>query len=194
VSNSVQKTGVFVADLFQADLFQRWSVLPLRLIVGFGFVAHGYAKLLRGPENFAGILQAMHVPAPMLAAWMTIIVEIAGGAAVLLGAFVALASIPMAAVLLSAMFTVHLRYGFSSIKLQAITPTGAQFGPPGYELDLLYLACLATLVTAGAGPWSIDEWIKRVRSNRRGNIEKDLAVEAGSPVAVGSVKSASRNK
>jgi hypothetical protein len=28
---------------------------------------------------------------------------------------------------------VHLPYGFSSIKLQAVTAAGAQFGPPGFE-------------------------------------------------------------
>jgi uncharacterized membrane protein YphA (DoxX/SURF4 family) len=58
----------------------------------------------------------------------------------MLGAFVTLVSIPMAALLLVAMFTVHLPYGFSSIKLVAVTPAGAQFGPPGYECNLLYLA------------------------------------------------------
>jgi putative oxidoreductase len=61
----------------------------------------------------------------------------------------------MAAVLLAAMFTVHLPYGFSSIKLQGITAAGAQFGPPGYELDLLYLACLAALLLSGPGPLAI---------------------------------------
>jgi len=137
----------------------RWFAIPLRLIVGYGFIAHGYAKLTKGPQNFAAILQALHVPAPALAAWLTIIVEIAGGLAILLGAFVALASIPMAAVLLTAMFSVHLRYGFSSIKLQAITANGAQFGPPGYEVDLLYLACLLALVIGGAGPWAVDDWL-----------------------------------
>jgi hypothetical protein len=29
---------------------------PLRLIVGLGCMQHGYAKLARGPEHFAGIL------------------------------------------------------------------------------------------------------------------------------------------
>jgi putative oxidoreductase len=41
------------------------------------------------------------------------------------------------------MFTVHLPYGFSSIELNAVTSAGTQFGPPGYEVNLLYLACLA---------------------------------------------------
>ena len=52
----------------------------------------------------------------------------------------------MAAVLLVAIFTVHLPYGFSSIKLMSVTSGRAQFGPPGYECSLLYLACLAALV------------------------------------------------
>ena len=76
--------------------------------------------------------------------------------AVLLGALVPLVSLPMAAVLLVAMFTVHLPFGFTSIKLMAVTPEGPQFGPPGYETDLLYLACLAALVVGGSGPWAID--------------------------------------
>jgi putative oxidoreductase len=62
----------------------------------------------------------------------------------------------MAAVLLVAMVTVHLPYGFSSIKLLAVTTAGAQFGPPGFETDLLYLACLAALVLGGSGPLAID--------------------------------------
>jgi len=141
-----------------------WAPIPLRLIVGFGFIEHGYAKLLRGPEHFAGILQALGVPAPHSAAWMTIIVEIGGGLAVLAGAFVALASIPMAAVLLAAMFTVHLPYGFSAIKLQAVTAAGPQFGPPGYEVDLLYLACLLALVAGGPGPFAMDGLIRNRKS------------------------------
>jgi putative oxidoreductase len=52
----------------------------------------------------------------------------------------------MAVVLLVAMFSVHWRYGFSSIKLVAVTAAGAKFGPPGYECDLLSLACLIALV------------------------------------------------
>ena len=54
------------------------------------------------------------------------------------------------------MFTVHLPYGFSSIKLEAVTAAGPQFGPPGYETNLLYLACLVALVLGGSGPLAID--------------------------------------
>jgi putative oxidoreductase len=141
--------------------FVRWAPIPLRLIVGFGFMQHGFAKLSKGPDAFATILHAMGVPAPHLMAWMTVLTEIVGGLAVLLGALVPLASIPMAGVLLVAIFTVHLRYGFSSIKLISVTAAGAQFGPIGYECNLLYLACLAALVMGGPGPWAIDGVIKR---------------------------------
>jgi putative oxidoreductase len=144
----------------------RWAPLPLRLIVGYGFLEHGYAKLSHGPERFVAILHGLGVPAPELMAWLTISIEFLGGLAVLLGAFVALASLPLAAMLLTAMFTAHFQYGFSSIKIQAVTSAGAQFGPPGYELDLLYLACLAVLVLGGSGPFSIDSLLtKRSKSN-----------------------------
>src|SRR5260370_11159806 len=87
---------------------------------------------------FSAILQAIDVPHPHFMAQLTILTELVGGFAVILGAFVAIVSLPMAAVLLVAMFTVHLPYGFSSIKLLAVTASGAKFGPPGFELNLLY--------------------------------------------------------
>lgn len=67
----------------------------------------------------------------------------------------------MVAVLLVAMFKVHLSYGFSSIKLLAVTATGAKFGPVGYEVILLYVACLAALVIGGSGPFAINGLIGR---------------------------------
>jgi putative oxidoreductase len=105
-----------------------WYAIPLRLMVGYGFMEHGYAKLARGPESFVNILHAIGVPEPSLLAGLTILVELIGGFAVLIGAFIPLASIPMAAVLLVAIFTVHLPNGFSSIKLEAVTAAGAHFG------------------------------------------------------------------
>ena len=31
--------------------YQSWYAIPLRLIVGVGFMEHGYAKIARGPEK-----------------------------------------------------------------------------------------------------------------------------------------------
>ncbi|HTJ92400.1 MAG TPA: DoxX family protein [Pararobbsia sp.] len=143
----------------------RWTPIPLRLIVGYGFIAHGCAKIAKDPDNFAAILHALGVPAPHLMAWATIVVELLGGAAILAGAFVPVAVIPMIVVLLVAIFTVHLPFGFTSIKLMAVTDAGPQFGRPGYETDLLYVACLVSLVFGGSGPFSIDHWLRDRRDD-----------------------------
>jgi len=122
-----------------------WRLTPLRVMVGFGFAAHGYAKLARGPEAFAPIVAALGMPAPLFTAWATALLELGGGILLMLGAFVVPLAIPLSAILLVAMFGVHFRYGFSSVRLKSLTGAGAEFGPIGYELDLLYLAGLATL-------------------------------------------------
>jgi len=138
-----------------------WSLLILRLVVGYGFMAHGFAKLGRGPDAFAALLSSLNVPFPLFSAWLTIATEILGGLAIFLGAFVALASIPLSIVLLVAVLTVHLPYGFSSVRLLRISPSGAVFGPVGYELNLLYLAALLTLALAGSGPFSVDNVLRK---------------------------------
>jgi putative oxidoreductase len=133
-----------------------WYALPLRIIVGYGFMEHGYAKLARGPENFAGILHALGMPFPSLLSWATVLIELLGGVAVSLGAFIPVVFLPIAVVLFVAIVTVHLPNGFSSIKLQSVTAAGAHFGQPGYETDLLYLGCLAALLLGGSGPLALD--------------------------------------
>ena len=148
--------------------FTEWTQLFLRLVVGFGFAAHGNAKLARGPEGFAAILLALHVPAPHFMAWATALLEFFGGLGVMAGAFVPLLALPLSVILLTAALTVHLPYGYSSVRLTAVTPAGAQFGPIGYELDLLYFAALVTVAFAGPGPFSLDGWrLARQPASRR---------------------------
>lgn len=147
-----------------------WSPWPLRLIVGYGFVVHGWAKLARGPESFAVVLQTLNVPLPLFFAWVTTVTELVGGLCVLCGAFVAAASVPLSAVLLTALFTVHLPYGFFSVKLAGVSPDGVKFGPVGYEHILLYLGGLISLAIGGAGPFSVDGW--RIRRAGRDNVDE----------------------
>ena len=90
----------------------RWAPLPLRLIVGYGFAEHGFAKLLRGADDFTGVLHAMGLPVPHVFAWITIGTEILGGFCILLGALVPVVSIPMAIVLLVASSLFISRTGF----------------------------------------------------------------------------------
>jgi putative oxidoreductase len=140
---------------------REWAPLPLRLMIGFGFIAHGWAKLSRGPERFAKLLEQIGAPLPEATAWVSTLVEILGGFAILAGAFVAAVSVPLIVMMLVAMFTVHLRYGFSAINTIGLTADGPQFGPPGYEVNLLYIAGLLALILRGAGPFSIDRLLTR---------------------------------
>ncbi|HYX02786.1 MAG TPA: DoxX family protein, partial [Reyranella sp.] len=80
-------------DAARAALPAGSYALPLRLIVGFGFMQHGTAKLARGADSFIAILHAMGVPFPDLLGWATIVVEIVGGLLILAGAFVPLAAV-----------------------------------------------------------------------------------------------------
>jgi putative oxidoreductase len=154
-----------------------WYALPLRLVIGLGFIQHGCAKLARGPDDFIGILHAMGLPDPVLFGWATIAVEIIGGLMVLAGALIPLATLPMAIVLIVAIFTVHLSNGFSSIKLQSFDAAGAHFGQPGYETDLLYLAGLIALCFGGSGPVSIDVLLNRPRGPlREATVEKSIQI------------------
>jgi len=169
-TSSQKHPGIRTPWLTQTSM-ARWAPVPLRLILGCGMMQHGLAKLSRGPDAFAATLHGLSVPAPHLMAWLTILVEIVGGLAMLLGFLVPLFAIPTAAVLLVAMFKVHLPYGFSSIKLISVTLGRPQFGPPGYECDLLYLTSLAALVIGGSGPLAIDGLLAR----RNSKIESKLS-------------------
>jgi putative oxidoreductase len=153
---------------------QDWFAIPLRLIVGYGFLEHGYAKLARGPDDFIAILHAIGMPFAFFLGWATIVIEVVGGLLILCGAFVPLASLPMIVVLLVATFTVHLPNGFSSIKLIAYD---AHFGQPGYETDLLYVAALLALCFGGAGPLSLDGYVSARRTvDERNDMEPTFAL------------------
>ena len=159
-----------------------WYALPLRLVVGLGFFEHGYAKLYRGADTFIAILHAIGMPFADLLGWATIAVEIVGGLLILFAAFVPLAAAPMIVVLLVAIITVHLPNGFSSIKLMSYDATGAHFGQPGYETDLLYVAGLLALCFGGPGPLSVDGYLNAHRARLSGrSVRRDASA---SPLAL----------
>src|ERR1700744_1628810 len=135
--------------------------LLLRLIIGFGNMAHGWAKLSRGPAGFEKLLIYTGVPFPHITSWLVPFIELFGGLAILLGAFVTLISIPLIITQLVAMFTVQIKYGFSLGNTIGLTPNGPLFGPPGFEINLLYIAGLISLILTGAGIYSIDSILGR---------------------------------
>jgi putative oxidoreductase len=148
--------GIHVLELLNGERWQRWVPIPIRLILGVGFMAHGWAKWNRGPAVFAELLKQAHVPLPLANAWLVTLLEIFGGLALLMGAFVAIVSVPLILSMLGAMFTVNIKYGFSAVNTIGLTPEGPRLGPPGYEINLLYMACLLVMILGGAGPLSID--------------------------------------
>ena len=137
------------------------------MLVGYGFAAHGYAKLARGPAAFADILAAIGVPGALPTAWITSLLELFGGIAIMLGAAVLPLAVPFAIIMLTAMFGVHARYGFSSVKLKSVSATGAVFGPVGYEVNLLYITALIALALRRSTPLSVDRWIENRRRLRQ---------------------------
>jgi putative oxidoreductase len=150
-------------ELLHGERRVQWVPIPIRMILGVGFMVHGWAKWSRGPAAFAELLKQAHVPLPLANAWLVTLLEIFGGLALLMGAFVTIASVPLILSMLGAMFTVNIKYGFSAVNTIGVAPDGPQFGPPGYEINLLYIAGLVALILGGAGPLSIDA----LRSRRR---------------------------
>ena len=121
----------------------RWGVLPLRIVVGLVFVAHGGQKLFGfGLAGTAGFLGSLGIPLPTVAAAGLITAELVGGLALLLGAGTRIAAAVLAADMLVAILTVHLRGGF--------------FVPDGVEFVLTLLGACVALLGLGAGPCSID--------------------------------------
>src|SRR5262249_59856944 len=100
-------------ELLKGERWRRWIPIPIRMTLGVGFMVHGWAKWSRGPATFAELLKQVGVPWPLANAWLVTLLEMFGGLALLVGAFVVIVSIPLILSMLGAMFTVNIKYGFS---------------------------------------------------------------------------------
>src|SRR6266581_2002421 len=140
-----------------SESLKQWAPLPLRLIIGFGFIYHGFPKIsAEGHQTFVATLSRIHVPAPGLMAWVAGVVEFVGGIALILGIFVTIACVLLSLDMLVALFKVHWVAGFSFMNFTGMGPNGPTFGLPGYEVNLLYIAGLVALIFGGAGALSFD--------------------------------------
>jgi putative oxidoreductase len=99
--------------------------------------------------------------------WATIVVEWAGGALILRGAFVPVVIAPMLVVLVVAIVTVHLPYGFNSIEIPSYAGDRAHLGQPGYEADLLDITSLRALCVARTSPFVVAGAPKKRFARRR---------------------------
>jgi hypothetical protein len=57
--------GIHVLECLNGDRWRRWVPMPIRMILGVGFVVHGWAKWSRGPAAFAELLKQVSVPWPL---------------------------------------------------------------------------------------------------------------------------------
>lgn len=138
--------------------WSKWAPMPLRLVIGFGFLYHGLPKFSgQGHEMFVGMLQNIGIPAAGLMSWVVAIVEVFGGVALIAGAFVSVVSVLLIIDMLVAIFMVHLPAGFNFMNITGMTEAGPQFGMPGYEVPLLYLAGLLALFLRGPTHMSVDQ-------------------------------------
>ena len=88
------------------------AFLPLlgRLLMSSIFIYEGIV-LLRHPGGFAKYFASVHVPAPEAAVWIAIVIQLAGGLAILLGFKARWAAAVLALFCLGTAFGVHLPAG-----------------------------------------------------------------------------------
>jgi putative oxidoreductase len=120
------------------------ALLIARVGLGIVFVAHGWQKFDEfGVKAVGANFGKMGVPAPELAAYYATFVELVGGAALLIGAFTAVAGLLLTLDMLGALLIVHLDKG-------VFVTEG------GYELVVALGAASLLLAVFGAGKYSVD--------------------------------------
>jgi putative oxidoreductase len=120
------------------------AVLVTRVAVGLVFLAHGWQKLsTNGIDGTTAFFDQVGVPAAWAAAWFAAVVELAGGAALVLGLAVPVAGLLLVVDMIGAYAFVHAGAGL-------FVEQG------GYELVLTLGAAALLLAVIGAGRYSLD--------------------------------------
>jgi putative oxidoreductase len=120
------------------------ALLLSRIAVGLVFFAHGWQKLNTfGIDGTAAFFDSVGVPAASAAAWFAALVELAGGAALILGLAVPVAGVLLMVDMLGAFIFVHSDAGLF-----------AEQG--GYELVLVLGVAGLLLAVLGGGRFSTD--------------------------------------
>ena len=122
--------------------------LIFRLVLAYGF----YEPAMQKAKNFDSIVQwfgdDLHIPFPLLNAYMAVATECAGVALMILGLATRLISVPMMVIMLVAIATVHYQHGFAA-------------KDNGFEIPFYYLCMLFSLFVTGPGRISVDYLVKR---------------------------------
>ena len=119
------------------------AALILRLATGAWFLAHGLTKLLVfTPAGTAGYFQSLGLPGAL--GYLTMVMEIAGGLALIAGIGTRYVALALAGVLLGAAWFGHAANGFA-------------FGNPGggWEYPVLWAVTMLALAALGDGAWAL---------------------------------------
>ena len=120
------------------------ALLIARIGLGIVFIAHGWQKFNdMGVDAVGAGFTKMGVPAPELAAYFATFVELVGGAALLIGAFTAVAGLLLTLDMLGALLLVHIKNG-------VFVTEG------GFELVVALGGGALLLAVIGAGKYSVD--------------------------------------
>ncbi|MGI3783931.1 MAG: DoxX family protein [Janthinobacterium lividum] len=134
------------------------GLLVLRLGLAAMMLAHGYQKLvLQGGWSFTatqGAFAQMGVPLPQIAGILIIILELAGGIAMVFGLLTVVVGLCYAAAMAVAIWFVHLSHGFF-------------VADNGYELAGLTGVVALVLAISGAGRISLDRALFGAKRRRR---------------------------
>jgi putative oxidoreductase len=125
------------------------GLLILRLVIGSLLAGHGLQKLLGlfgggGPQGTAKMFESLGLRPPRLMAYSAGASETAGGALIALGLLTPLGAALLCAVMLTAIWTVHL-------------PKGLWVSQGGYEYNLVMIAAAFAITGIGPGGWSLDD-------------------------------------
>ena len=123
----------------------------LRLLLGVVMFPHGAQKMLGwfGGYGFAGTMQGLSQMVPAVIVFLVIIFEFFGSIGLIAGFLTRLWALGVLAVMLGAIFTVHIPHGFF------MNWFGQQKGE-GFEYHLLAIAICLALMVAGGGRYSVD--------------------------------------
>ena len=136
----------------QTSWMQAWGLVPLRIVLGVVFLMHAWQKLfVFGVAGTADILDKLGIPLATAAALLLIVVESAGGVAILLGYFTRTAA---------ALLVIEM-----CVAIPVARFSGGFFAPSGYEFEAVLLGACATLALAGPGVTSLESWL----AGRRGS-------------------------
>jgi putative oxidoreductase len=120
----------------------------VRVIVGFLMFAHGIEKLSRGAAGIAGFgesLSSAGLPAGLLLAWFVTLLELVGGAMLILG---------LLSRVIAGLMTVELLVAITLVTGARGLISGEE--GVGFERDLAYIAGFLVVLLLGPGRPSLD--------------------------------------